>query len=768
MSAVLRVTAAAVRRRRIQSLILAVAVLCSTVAIVVALGLLEAASGPFERSFARQNGAHVVAAFDRAAVSDEQLAGTTQAAGVKAAAGPFAQSTVTVRDIGQSLPSGPLTVVGRPGPDGPVDRVNLWAGRWASEPGEIVVSRPYEPFFRDMVGTAVELEGGPKLTIVGLAASTSATAEAWVTPAQMAALRPSSTQMLYRFHDAGDEVALRAAMAKVTADLPSSALLSVQTHLTVKREFAQTASVYLPFLTGFGLLGMVVAVLIVANVISGAVIAGMRHIGILKSLGFTPNQVLMVYLGMVLIPGLVGCVVGTVLGGLAARPLLRLVFQGLGSDIGLGLGPWVYAAALLGVPSVVVLAAVLPAMRAHRLSAAETISAGSAPRPGRGQRVQRLLAGTRLPRSVSLGLGLPFARPGRSALTMAVMLLGVTAVTLASGLVQTMSAYGDAAHRIGYVHTVVHVGRPDQTRPKLDDAGIEALLRSMPGTKYVTADAWIDIRLQGHPGEVQAQFLRGDFATRGDVIVRGRGLSGAAGEVVAPSAFLNKQGLRVGDRLTLMLNGARTSATIVGESLSSENNRIMASWPTLTALAPGQKPTQYEVRLAPGVDVDRFNAAVKKADPGLYPMAQPETDQNSVAVISASLLFTLLLSAVAALGVFNTVVLNTRDRRRDLGMLKAIGMTPRQVTAMMVVSMAALGTVGGLFGIPLGMALHRLIVRTMADAAGLTPAPFLVDVWQPAGLAALVLAGTAIAMLGAFIPARNAARLTIANALHTE
>ncbi|TMR99629.1 FtsX-like permease family protein [Nonomuraea basaltis] len=110
---------------------------------------------------------------------------------------------------------------------------------------------------------------------------------------------------------------------------------------------------------------------------------------------------------MVLLPGFAGCLIGTVLGGLAAQPLLHLVLQGLGSAIGLGVSVWVYVATLLGVPAVAVLAALVPASRAHRLSAAQTISAGSASRSGRGQRAQRLLAGARLPRAVGLGLGLP-------------------------------------------------------------------------------------------------------------------------------------------------------------------------------------------------------------------------------------------------------------------------------------------------------------------------------------------------------------------------
>ncbi|RVX44072.1 putative ABC transport system permease protein [Nonomuraea polychroma] len=762
--AVWRVAVAAVRRRRFQSTVLGVVVLCSTVAIVVALGLLEASSAPFDRTFAAQRGPHAVAAFDRATVSDDELTRTAGHPAVEAVAGPFGQAVITVVDTG-NLPPGPLTVVGRADPGGPVDRVNLWAGRWATGPGQIVLDRSPEPLFRDLLGSTVQVRGGPELTIVGLASSVSRTAEAWVAPGQMPALRPTVTQMLYRFTDPDGD--LRAAVATSTSGLPAGSLLDWQSYLTVKEDVARTASAYLPFLTGFGVLGLTVAVLIVANVVGGAVVAGRRHIGVLKSLGFTPNQVVAVYLAMVLLPGFAGCLIGTGLGALAARPLLDLVFQGLGAAIGLGVAVWVYVAALLGVPAVVVLAALVPASRAHRLSAAETISAGSAPRSARGRRVQRLLAGARLPRAVGLGLGLPFARPGRSALTLATIVLGVTTVTLASGLFRTMVAYSDVAQRAGHIHTVVHVGRPDQTRPRHDDAGIEALLRSLPGTRHVIADAWIDVHLAGRSDRIMAQFLRGDLASRGDTFVRGRALSGP-GEVVAPSAFMNKRGLRIGDRLTLEVAGARTTATIVGEAMDAAADLIMVSWPTLAALDPGQRATQYEVQLAEGTDVKAYNAAVKAADPGLYPVPKSQVDDNSVAIISATSIFTLLLGAVAALGVFNTVVLNTRERRRDLGVLKSIGMTPRQVTVMMVTSMAALGATGGLLGLPLGVAAHRLVVDTMFAAVGLTAPALMLDVWRIPMLAALVPAGVAIAMLGAFLPARSAARLTIAEALRTE
>ncbi|MEV5297110.1 ABC transporter permease [Amycolatopsis methanolica] len=127
-----------------------------------------------------------------------------------------------------------------------------------------------------------------------------------------------------------------------------------------------------------------------------------------------------------------------------------------------------------------------------------------------------------------------------------------------------------------------------------------------------------------------------------------------------------------------------------------------------------------------------------------------------------------MLGAVAALGVFNTVVLNARERRRDLGMLKSIGMTPRQVTVMLVTSMGALGLVGGLIGVALGILAHRVVAPAMMRAAQSDVFGFVLDVYRAPMAALLALAGIVIAVAGALIPARGAARTPIAAVLRSE
>ena len=175
------------------------------------------------------------------------------------------------------------------------------------------------------------------------------------------------------------------------------------------------------------------AVLIVGNVISGAVVAQYQRIGVLKSLGLTPAQVVAVYLRRVTWPALTGCVIGAAAGGLLAVSVLHKSAGAYG--VGSQQLPW---SALVIAPAAMfaltMIAALGPAVRAGRLSAIDAIAAGRAPRSGRGYTAHRLAAGLRLPRPIGLGVAAPFARPARTLVTLAAVAFGATAVIFAVGL----------------------------------------------------------------------------------------------------------------------------------------------------------------------------------------------------------------------------------------------------------------------------------------------------------------------------------------------
>jgi putative ABC transport system permease protein len=109
-------------------------------------------------------------------------------------------------------------------------------------------------------------------------------ADGWVAPSEIARLRapgtPASAQLLYRFRTTGTAAAMRADAAEVRRALPAGAVTATQPYLTVKQQETSRIGPFVPFLVAFGLLGLVMSVLIVGNVVSGAVVAGYRRIGI--------------------------------------------------------------------------------------------------------------------------------------------------------------------------------------------------------------------------------------------------------------------------------------------------------------------------------------------------------------------------------------------------------------------------------------------------------------------------------------------------------
>ncbi|MGW3204147.1 FtsX-like permease family protein [Streptomyces sp. NPDC001135] len=770
MSAVWKAARAAVRRRRLQTVVIWLVTLVSTGSMVVALGLVDAASAPFDRVFGAQRGPHVTAAFDRSKVSDAQLTRAARQPGVEAVAGPFPQATLQMpRGAGDFGMGGEVTVVGRPGPGGPVDRVDLWAGRWPTRPGEMVLNRQSD-WSADDLGKKWHPRSGPTLTVVGFAFDLSHTADVWVAPGQIAALHPNASQMLYRFRDASSPSALRAGLGGVTRGLPTNALSGSQSYLVLKHRMGSNARGYAPYLMAFGVLGILVAVLIVANVVAGAVVSGFRHIGVLKALGFTPGQVLGVYLTMISVPAVLGCALGTLAGDLLAAPFLRFVFTGPMSGVlhdQPGIAPWVNLLGLLGMPLVCALAALGPSVRAQRLSAARAISAGSAPREGRTLGIQRRLAGLRLPRSVSLGIGLPFARPARSALTLAAVVLGVTTVTFATGLAATLAGFGNAGHRAYDVTVYVNTDRHGkEVHPAHSDRQLQSMLAGLPGVAGVTARADDDALLVGTTQVVMFEGRRGPDPHLDSVLTRGR-WTRRTGEVLASSAFLHRNEMGIGDRLRLRNGTREEEVTVVGETMDNDDRLVIGSWPTMTALVPDERAIAYHVRLREGTDRTAYARAVRAAGPELS--VQP-TEANSVtgAIVGSATALTLLLALVASLGVFNTAVLNTHDRRRDLGMLKSIGMAPGQVTVMTVTSMAVLGALGSVLGVPLGIAAYEVVIPRMAAGIDITLPSYMTDVWHARILALPALAGILIAVMGALVPARRAARLTVAEVLHSE
>jgi putative ABC transport system permease protein len=764
------------KRRRVQTFVIGLVLLVSTGASVLALGLLVDSSAPFDHAFAAQRGAHAELTFNLARATSAELAATRTLSGVTAAAGPFREATISPEQGG--YPLGPMTVVGRANPLGPVDDVTLESGRWPTQAGQIVMASDPAPGETVMMplGSRISLTGkpgSPQLTIVGFANSVTSTAAGWVAPAEISALTAAgaqpSTEMLYRFANAGTTAEIRSDVAAVGATLPRGAIAGVQSYLTVKAQETGNVAPFVPFLVAFGVIGLVMSVLIVANVVSGAVVAGYRRIGILKSIGFTPGQVVAAYTGQVSVPAVVGCLGGVVLGNLLAVPLLVKTAQVYGSGR-LTVPVWVDVAVPVAMLVLVGVAALVPAARAGRMGAVQAIAAGRAPRAGGGYTAHRVLGRLPLPRPVTVGLAAPFARPARTAGTLVAILLGATAVTFAVGLSASLGLVVTGLSHDKAEPVQVSLSASNSIGPAQQQA-ITAALRAQPGTQHVVAEADDAGVVAGLSRQVDITAFAGNGSWTGYDMISGHWYS-KPGQVDVGTGFLTETGKSVGDTVTMTINGRSIPVQIAGEVFDSDNRGmdLITSTQTVAAAGPSQTvPSQYDVGLRPGYSAAGYAQGLQTRLGDSY-FAQVNSRKSVVIDLMEAIIgmLTLMLTVVAGLGVLNMIVMNTRERVHDLGVFKAIGMTPRQTIVMVVCWVAGTGLVAGLLAVPAGIEVHRYVLPIMASAADLTlPHSFLsvYGAWQLAGLA---LAGVAIAVLGALLPAGWAAGIRTATALRAE
>jgi putative ABC transport system permease protein len=824
--AVLRAASGGVSRRLVQTVVIFVLLVAATAAALLGLTLLTNSNELFYNAFTARQGADVSVSIDSAKVTAAQLAATSHVPGVTKAAGPYPEATITLGAAGpsgqpgdgpQGGPSGhrsgsgssgpggadrgssgqggpaghqsgsggvtglPLTVIGRASPGGPLDHLPLNSGHWLTGPGQIVLA-PYQHGADVPVGTKVVVTsapGKPQLTVVGYAGSAVRFGDAWVVPGQLAALRPNgapaTVQMLYTFTKAGTALQISADVTALKAALPARAVTGYDSWLDAANQTSGEQSVNTPFVVAFALIGLVLAVLIVANVVSGAVVAGYRRIGVLKSIGFTPAQVAVAYIAQIGVPALAGVAAGAVLGNWWVAPMLNVaanLFKAGAQHVPL----WINVAVPAGMCLLAGLAALVPALRAGRLPAVAAIAAGQAPRAGHGYAAHRLAGRLPLHRPVTLGLAAPFTRPSRTAATLAAILFGSTAVILAVGLYSSLAKMNEISNLgMGQAQaapaSAQQAGLPAPMTSSQSQA-IEAAVRAQPGTlRYVAqvlGEQHPTVSVSGLPG-LAYQAYNGDSAWLGYQMVSGHWYS-RPGEVDVNTSFLTQAGLKVGDSLTLSVSGKPVTVRIAGQVYYPNTPFVFTSWQTLGGAAAGLTATNYDIGLKPGVSPQTYVAALSKAlGPG-FTVALPQGGGGISSLADKSLIrmLTVLIAVLAGLGVLNSVLMVTRERVHDLGIFKALGMTPRQAIAMVICWVIAPAIAAAIVAVPAAVIVHAVTVQAIGSVVGTGVPGSVIAIYQPAELLLLAASGLVIAAAGALGPASWAAAAKTVTALRAE
>jgi putative ABC transport system permease protein len=771
MQALLTEIAGDLRRRRLQAAVVFVTALLAVATGTMALTLLSQTGDTYQTAFDAQKGAHLQVTFD-GRTDPRTLAGTPALIGASAYGGPYPWTDVQLEFGGHKFA---IATIGRDDPGGPVEQLRVTAGRWPTAAGEIALTHSFAALNHIAIGDrlkVVSVPQEPQLTVVAEVfdidegSADVSSQHSWMVSSAIAALSPKGPPyyyMDYRFAGDPTSAQLQADIATLRGALPAGTVTSSVNYLVFRGIFDINNRLATDVLLAFSVFALLATAAIVANLVTGIVISAYREIGIMKALGFTPLQVELVFVLQVAIPVAAASLVAIPLGTLASQPLVASSSQALGLAYQSAFSPALDAIVLLGSFVVATVAALVPALRAGRLKPAAIITNASAPRGRSGRSLRRLAAYARLPRPAVLGAGDAFARPLRAVLTLFAIFVGVTVATVSVGLPRGFAAIIDSETNIGYVDVVV------RRSLALADADAMRIFTADPQTARVVGEVDRNVAVPGIGDPVDARIFRGDSSRLGFLLIAGRWFSGA-GEAVAPRALMQDAHLKIGDRFTVTVGSTPVSLVLVGEVYDASNlgHTLFLDSSTIVPVAPDAAPSTYFITLTPHADVDAYVRRIAAAQPDLLDVQKNGTILSPQQIDDVLLIVAAVIIVIGIAGIFNTLLLNARERVRDTATLRAIGMSPRQVKVMVAASAAPLALVGGAVAVPAGVGLLRVLLGLINAIGGNDTAPAMYQVFAAWELVAIPLAGVAVAVAAALLPGRWAARQPVAEVLRAE
>jgi putative ABC transport system permease protein len=364
--------------------------------------------------------------------------------------------------------------------------------------------------------------------------------------------------------------------------------------------------------------------------------------------------------------------------------------------------------------------------------------------------------------------------PGRTAITAAALMISLALVTFitvfASGLKASVAKVIDENFAGGLV-----IENSDGFSPI--PAGAALAAAKVPGVKGVatirTAEAKVvspgggTAKVNGTTPNieegVEIEWLKGGPAKLRNL---------RDDEAIVSDDFANAHNLEVGDEFTLESQAEeRPKFTVAGEFESKVGvfGDVLVTQPVMSKAFKQTKDTTDFVILEPDADAEKVQAILTVGAERAFPTAEVLNqgelrEEREKQIDSVVQLFYVLLGlavVISLIGVANTLGLSIYERTRELGMLRAIGMSRRQVRTMIRYEAVITALIGAILGLVLGVVFAALIAQPLKQE-GFTLS-------YPVGtLIGILVLAALLGVVAAIIPARRASRLDVLESLQYE
>ncbi|HLM24697.1 MAG TPA: FtsX-like permease family protein [Pyrinomonadaceae bacterium] len=561
-----------------------------------------------------------------------------------------------------------------------------------------------------------------------------------------------------------------------------------------KHPHSDLMGILLLAMSSFGLLVLVLSGILVINLLTAMMASQVRQIGVMKAIGGTRWQIARIYFGQALFLGIAAVAVAVPLGILGSRALCRYMAMFLNFDINSFAVPlWVYLlVAVIGVAAPLI-AAAYPVWSGTRAPVRVALSDfGLSQTTFGASAFDRAL--TRIGGTFSLivfAIRNSFRRRARLVLTL---------LTLAAGGLFFMSALNV---RASIVNTLDHLFRARKFDLSVSLANpyelekIEKAIRNTPG--ITKAEGWFTTEASlaepnTEPTETHAGgglHGGGSETNRFSIvalppqtelfefdIIEGRGLApGDTDAIVVNNALAGREAkMRVGETVVLRMGPAETTWHVVGlarepfspavayisQSLIQQRHPGMVN--TLR-LALDRSDADAISSVKASLDRNLEEQGIRARGSGSKADSRFGFDQHMLMIYVFLIVMSAIIGGVGGLGLMTTMSLNVFERRREMGVMRALGATPRIIWLMIVAEGVVVGvlswSIAALLAWPVSKAIGDFMVKVLFKSG-------LDFVFEPLGLLIWAIVSIGLSAAASFLPAWKASRVTVREALAYE
>jgi putative ABC transport system permease protein len=648
-----------------------------------------------------------------------------------------------------------------------VGKLNRESGAWPPATGEILIERDAFQVARAKIGdnVIVRTTNGPERTLrvsggvhdVGQAqARMENMVYGYITKGTLAQLgeEPLLNRVLIAVPGDKQHVESVAAEVKTIIESRGHAVTHVDVPVPGKHPHADIMGLLLLSLASFGLFVMILSGVIVVNLLTALMAAQIRQIGVMKAIGGTRWQIARIYFTQALLLGVAALVIAVPAGVWGSRTLCQAMAKFLNFDItSFAIPFWVYFLVAIAGLVVPLLAAAFPVWRGSSVSVRRALADfGVAGNHFGASAFDRLLAGVGgIARPMLLSIRNSFRRRARLALTIA---------TLAAGGLFFMTALNLRASMINTLDHLFETRRFDLAISISGSAPADVVDRIVRNTRGVCAaeewmvesnDRFTLVSLPPQTKELSPNIIRGRWLRASDRDV-----------MVVNSALASKLQPRIGDRIdgSLVVGIARepfAPAAAYAAQTSGVTNSVRIVLDRNDAASIDRAKGLLEENLTrEGIKVSSISS---KGD------TRFGFDQHMVMIYVALIIMSALIGGVGGLGLMTTMSLNVLERRREMGVLRAIGASPRVIWLMLVGEGAVVGiaswALASLAAYPLSKGLGNFLIGMMFRSG-------LDFTFELRGVAIWLAISLLLGAIASLIPAWHASRQPVREALGYE